>query len=146
EPINNTGLMRYGMLRRLFVLGYSMNIVLWFVPAFRMKVGGDLGFGAEDKVFSMLSMVRLISQTSPGWTLFFVVTFASNIVFLVLAFAYPKRWLFIIGASIAAPFMLWGFFSGENPDIHQFLVPRLLGYVATALTLIGFFIRPPVQA
>ena len=109
ETIEAAGPTRYGMLRRLFVLGYTMNIVLWFVPAFRIEIG-PWG-GAED--FSILSMARLYSQTGLGWILFFVVTFASNVVFLVLAFSHPRRWTFITASSIVAPYILWRSFSAR---------------------------------
>lgn len=133
---------RYAMLRRLFVLGYAMNIILWFVPTMRMKVGGILGVGAQEDVYSVLTLVQRISQTSPGWHLFFVLTFASNILFIVLAVAYARRWIFITGASVATLFLLWGLFSTDAPGVEGFLLPRILGYVATALTLTGFVVVP----
>lgn len=135
---------RYYRLRALFLLGYALNILLWFVPMARMKVGGFLAFGAEEKTFSMLSMVRLLSQQGAlGMTLFLVAVFASNIVFIVLALALPRRWVFLTASSVAAFFILLNLFSGSNEQTTYFLVPKVLGWIASLLTLLGFAIKPP---
>lgn len=137
----------YRRLRNLFLLGYALNIVLWFVPAITMRVGTFLGVGGEDKTFSMFSLVRLISQQGKlGLTIFFVSVFASNIVFIVLALALPRRWVFLTASSVAAFLILLGLFSGSSEQAQYFLIPRLLGWAASLLTLIGFFIRPPMAA
>jgi hypothetical protein len=146
QTTESAALERYNLLRRLFVLGYAMNIVLWFVPTYQGRLGGFVsGSSAEDSVYSTFLLVRILSQTSPGWTLFFVVSFALNIVFIVLAFSWPKRWLFLTASSVSAFFVLWGLFSSGNPNLHSFLLPLLLGYIASAMTMVGFFIKPPVQ-
>ena len=132
-------------LRNFFILGYALNIILWFVPAVTMRVGTLLGFGGEEKTLSMFSMVRLISQQhNLGLTIFLVGVFAGNIVFIALALAHPRRWVFITASSVAAFFILLNLFSGSNEQIHYLLVPRVLGWCATLLTLTGFVIKPPV--
>jgi hypothetical protein len=49
-------------LRALFLAGYVMDLILWFVPRWKMNVGGLMSMGGEERTFSMFSMVRLLSQ------------------------------------------------------------------------------------
>ncbi len=134
----------YETLRRFFLLGYAMNIVLWFVPAVKARVGGFFGFGGKEELLSMFSFARMVSQGSPGLAMFLVLVFASNIVFIVLALKYPKRWIFLAGSSLAAFFLLLDVFSSNSNDqVRYLLLPRLLDWAATALTLTGFLIKPP---
>jgi hypothetical protein len=135
---------RYRMLRFLFVLGYVLNIILWFLPYGR--VSSELGqAGGGGKMFSTLDLVRLLSQTSPGWTLFFVLVFTSNILFIVLALIRPKRWIFLVASSLAGIFFIWNLFSATPQGIEYLFIPRLLSYVASCLTLLGFLVNPPAM-
>lgn len=139
---------RFLMLRRLFILGYSMNIVLWFIPSvvIRGNVGGFLWPAQPDRLLSMFSLVRLISQENPLLTLFFVLVFASNIAFIVLAIKVPKRWVFLTAAILSSLFLLLGLFSATPEDIYYIPFTRNLGYIAAALTLVGFVITPVAAA
>ncbi len=131
-------------LRALFLAGYVLNIILWFVPSFKASIGGFMGMGGEERVLSMFSMVQLASQQgNMGLTIFMVLIFASNIVFIALALALPRRWVFITASSVAAFFILLNLFSGSNEQVTYFLVPRVLGWAASLLTLVGFLMRPP---
>ena len=137
--VDKTGISsRFRMLKSLFVLGFFMNIVLNFVPLLQLKVRGDL------ITHSALSLIRTISGTNPGLTFVLVLIFASNILFIALAFAYPKRFIFIVASSFTVIMLIWNFFQGTNPNVIIFLLPQVLGYIANALTLIGFFIKPPI--
>lgn len=132
----------YQVLRSLFIVGYVMNFALWFAPIIRMKVGGIIGIGAEVRSFSMFSLITAISSTNPGQTFLAVLVFASDILFIVLAITYPRRWIFILASSVGVLVLLYSLFIVKLPGMH-FLLPQVLGYVAAALTLTGFLIRPP---
>ena len=131
--VKKSGASNYRTLRTLFIIGYAINIALWFVPEYRVN----------KSVLTLFSLVRSISQVSPGWTMFYVLVFASNIVFIILALASPRRWIFLTASSVAAFFLLYGLFSGSNEQIEYLLIPRILGYIAALITLTGFLIRPP---
>lgn len=140
---------RYLMLRRLFILGYAMNIALWFIPSVVIR-GNAAGFFAPaqpDRTLSMFSLVRLTSQENPFLTLFFVLVFASNIAFIVLAIKMQKRWVFLTGAILSAIFLLWGLFSSAAAPENVYYIPliRYLGYIASALILVGFVIGPVAE-
>ena len=137
-------------LRALFLAGYVLNIILWFVPA--TFVGFFAGCGSSGGfLVSMFSIVRLLSQQGNlGATIFFVLIFVSNIVFIALALALPRRWVFLTASSVAAFFILQGgligllrLFSASDEQMTYFLVFRVLQWVASLLTLLGFFMKPP---
>ena len=127
----------YHLLRNLFLLGYVLNIVLWFIPT--MRVG-------EQPALSAFSLVRLVSQLGNwGATILLVLVFASNVAFVVLALAYPRRWVFIVASSVASFLILLNLFSASNPEMHNLIIPRVLQWCAEFLTLTGFFIKPPTD-
>ena len=134
----------YRNLRALFIAGFALNAILFFVPALKAKVGGFLGFGGEERTFSVLTLTREIIQAGHlGLGLFFVIIFCIAVAFVVLAIKYPRRWLFITGACYTIVWFIFALFSGSGKDTEELFLPKLLGYVASALTLSGFWVRPP---
>lgn len=129
-------------LMTLFLSGYVLQIILWFVPTVEMSFGGFMG---EEGALSMFSFVRLRSQQgNVGFTFFAALLFASNIVVIALALALPHRWVFISASSVSAFGILLSLFSGSNDQMTYLLVPLVLAWVAKLLTLLGFFIKPSV--
>lgn len=49
---NQPDIFRFHILRALSVCGYVISVVLTFVPSVRMKVGGFLGYGGEERLLS----------------------------------------------------------------------------------------------
>ncbi len=137
----------YRNLRALFIAGFALNALIFFLPAFKVKVGSVLGMGGEVRTFSALTLTREVIQAGHiGVGLFFVIVFCIAVAFVVVAIKYPRRWVFITGACYTVFWLIFGFFSGENKDTQQLFLPQLLGYIASAMTLAGFWIRPPTQA
>src|SRR5437667_12507513 len=76
----------YRNLRLAFLAGFALNILLTFVPSMKVKVGGLIGVGGEEKTLSALNAIRLISQAGQfGVALLFVLFFCITVAFLVLA-------------------------------------------------------------
>jgi len=136
----------YRNLRALFFAGFALTAVLTFVPALKAEVGGFMGMGGEERSLSALDLIRLLFQGGQaGLGILFVLMFCTTVAFAVLAIKYPRRWVFIAGSCYAVFGILLAFFSGSNKDIQYYFLPRLLGYIATAMTLTGFWVRPPIH-
>jgi len=145
---SDTSLMitRYTNLKRVFIFGYALKIVLWFLPAVKVSPESFISIWGDDKILSMFSFVRLLSKWSFDLTMLMVLVFASNIVFIILAFKHPKRWIFLTGSSFTVFFLLMDMFStSSNHQVHYLILPKILGYVTDAMTLTGFLIKPPLQ-
>jgi len=143
---NKSGLFTYNLLRILFVCGYSIQIILTFVPSIHMKVGGFLGYGGEERVLSLYDMIQLIFPENPGVALLMVTIFATWVAFVVLALTYPKRWVFLTGAILVAFFFLVNIFTpGQEGQegIEYFVIQRILSFIGSILCLSGFLVKPP---
>jgi hypothetical protein len=135
----------YRTTRLVFLAGLLLDLILWFVPAYRMMVGGVLGFGGEWRSLSALDVTRLNFQRGQaGWGFLDVAFFAATAVVLFLAWKQPKRWVFVAGASIFAFGLLLEFFMGSSESVQRYFLPRLLYYLAALAALTGFWIKPPV--
>jgi len=139
---------RFPTLRFLFVCGFALETVLTFVPKMQEKnfLGSMLGESKLNSV-SSYNQIQQIFQAGDFFTGLFAVTslFTIGIAFIVLAFAYPKRWIFITGSSYAAYWILVALFIPGRGDAEYFIFYIILGYVANALKLSGFFVRPTVN-
>lgn len=120
-----------------------ITIVLYFVPMYSLHT--DSAYFKAGEAISYISIARAISSSHPWRTLYSVVLFALNVLFLVLAFAYPKRWIFILASSIAIFFLIWDFFSKPDSNLIIFTVPLVVSYIGAGLKLIGFIIKPVVH-
>jgi hypothetical protein len=123
----------YGNLRALFVAGFVLEIILTFVPS----------HGAEGRSFSDFESVRWSFQQGgrDGLFLLSVSMFCFMVACPALALSHPRRWVFIAGASFAMFGLVLEFFTGSNENVY--FLPRLLDYVAIAMMLTGFWIKPP---
>lgn len=143
---NRSDILRFQLLRALFVCGWVLSIVLTFVPSYRIRTrgGGFFDYYYEYRLLSGYDIIQLLYQEGElGLWMLFVLLFAVEIVFVVLAFKYPKQLVFIAGATFAALNLLLNLFSTPMEGIEVLLIPRVLGYIATAFILSGFFIKPP---
>ncbi|MFQ6083957.1 MAG: hypothetical protein ACE5KE_01680 [Methanosarcinales archaeon] len=140
---SKSNLFAYHVLRILFVCGYAIKILLTFVPSTRMKVGGFMGFGGEERVLSPYDMIQLLFKEKPGAAMLIVIIFAIMVAFVVLALTYPKRWVFLTGAIFVAFFLLVSFFQPAREGVEYLIIPRVLGLIGEVLCLTGFFVKPP---
>ncbi len=125
-------------LRGLFVIGNVIYLVLLFVPSYGLDaIGGQ-------KLMSDLEMMRRFSQTGNLFEFIFllIVAVVAPLAWIVLALVYPKRWVFIAGASLVVFNVLLELFSGGSPDVKKLLIPRILAYVADAFVMTGFVAKP----
>lgn len=135
----------YRSLSILFIAGFTIQAVLWFVPAAKVTVGGLIGQGGQELSLSNLDAVRLLIQSGQvGLGILFVTFFCITVAFVALAMKYPRRWVFIAGSCFEFFGMVLNFFSGSNPNVQHYLLPQLLGYVAAAMVLTGLWIKPPI--
>lgn len=138
----------YRNLRALFVVGFALDAAMVFVPSFRMKVGGFMGMGGEERSLSVLDAIRLAFANGQfGIGMFFVLCFCAAVAFAVLAVKFPRRWVFVAGSCFAAFMTVLSIFmgSGDDAHTHRYLLPRLIGYVCAVLQLVGFWVRPPIE-
>ena len=127
----------YRNLRTLFIAGFAYQAVEFFIPTFK-AVGGD-------KSFSTLDLIRLIFQMGHyGMGIYCVLIFCAAVAFAVLGFKYPQRWVFIAGSSFMVFMLILDFFQGSNPNLQEIFLTKLLGYIASAMSLTGFWIKPPI--
>jgi hypothetical protein len=121
-----------------------MEAVLWFVPTYKVAVGGLIGQGGQERSLSNLDAVRLVIQSGQlGLGILFVLFFCITAAFVALAMKYPRRWVFIAGSCFELFELVFDFFSGSNPNMQPYLLPQLLGYVAAAMVLAGLWVKPP---
>ena len=143
-------LSRFRTLRALFITGYVLNIILWFVPSERFSF--EITLSRFDYVRTSLQsdygLVGYLYLLFDQLLIVEVLIFASNFVFLALALALPRRWVFITASSVAVWILLFATFDAyfvaySGMYVDYILVPRVLLGVASLLTLLGFFIKPP---
>jgi hypothetical protein len=142
-------LLTYRNLRALFIAGFVIKAILFFIPSFSMRAGGFMGRGGEERSMSRFDLSRVASPVgqspNPYASIGTVFAFCILITFILLAVCYPRRWVFIAGACVTAIGILGGillFFVLPNHNNHRFFFPRLLHFVATAMVLSGFWIKP----
>ena len=134
----------YQALRALFVGGFALDIVLMFVPSIEVTTAGFLGFGGTVISMSGLDVIRRLFQSGEvGLAMLLVLLFCAQVAFLILAMKYPKRWVFVAGSCFAVFLVILGLFAGSSDNVEEYFVPRVLSYVATALQLAGFWVKPP---
>jgi hypothetical protein len=135
----------YRNLRALFIAGFVLQCVLVFVPSLRMTVGSVMGYGGEVRTFSDLEIIRLLFQGGKmGLGTYLVILFCATATFAVLAIKYPRRWVFIAGSCFTIYGIIYGVFAGSDPNVQYLFLPRLLDYISSAMTLGGFWVRPPI--
>jgi len=134
----------FQILRTLFICGHLIYIVLTFVPTIKVSPQGMYGSGkVQEQTYSAYELIRFLGESEQfGWQIFYVVVFALDVAFVILAITYPKRWVFISGASMTAFFLLWDLFTPPKEGIVGMVIPNILDYVASAFVLLGFIAKP----
>jgi hypothetical protein len=133
----------HSRLRVMFIAGFWLHVVLTFVPAYGARVGGFLGIGAQERSFSLLEVIRLaFANGKEGVGLLNVLWFCSMVAFAVLGMKQPQRWVFLGGACVTSFFLVLNFFSGSAAGVELYLLPHVLGFIASGMQLSGFWIKP----
>jgi hypothetical protein len=128
----------------MFVAGFGLDALLFFVPYYHARVGGFLGIGAQQRSFSILELIQLtFANGREGQGLFSVLVFCSMIVFAVLGIKHARRWVFLSGACLSAFFLILALFRGASSGLEPYFLPRLLDFAASGMQLTGFWINPP---
>ena len=108
------------LLRKVYTLGYGLNSLLVFVPAYTMKVG----FWGEEKIFSDFTLIRYsFSEQLPALGCFGFVVVMFIFSFFVLSLVYQKRWVFVAGALYVLLFLAFDLFTPDPDNIRSFVVP-----------------------
>jgi len=137
------GFFSYYNLRILFIIGYSISFILNFIPSFRIKGS----FFQPEKLLSVRDIVKILfgnGQVALG--MFSVLLVAFAIVFVILAIKYPKRWVFVSGASFGVFGLFLSLFVGTPEGVEVLVIPAVISYIANAMILSGFFIKPEVHS
>lgn len=82
----------YQNLRALFIAGFTLDAVLFFVPVIKTKVGSFAGIGGEERTLSALDLTHALMQSEhAGRGIFYVVIFSAMVAFAVLAIKIRAR-------------------------------------------------------
>ena len=132
-------------LRLLFIIGFGISIVLFFVPYKRVNPtrtdrleGMVTGRAPIEGVVSPIEELR----HDPAAALFGAILLSVYIAFFVLAIVYPKRWVFLAGAIYMSFSLLLALFVSPSENEHVFLIPNILSILSTILGLSGYFVKP----
>lgn len=132
---------RYQTIRILFIVGCILKIVLTFLPSVSYQ---SYSFSESPiKYMSDFEAIQILMKAQSFWGFFYVIIFASNIAFLILALSYQRRWIFISGASVTALCFIIYLFSPSNPNVHSIFLTLLFQHLATIFLLLGYFAKPP---
>lgn len=133
------------MLRGCFIVGWVLHIVLAFVPMMEVKTGGFWGFGVQEKSLSPFQAGQMLFEQGTTVVGFlYVIYFSLTVAFLVLGIVRPVRWVFVAGASYGVFFVILAFSAGSPPEnVTMYVLPEIVSYLAIALTLSGFWTKPP---
>jgi hypothetical protein len=124
-------------LRVIFIAGYVGSIIVYFIPVEVMN-NPNIPPGS----YSMFDIIKMIAQVNPPVAMVMVFFFALNIVIVVLALTYPKRWVFIVGASYAALALMYSFVSSSGQMVEFSLIMAVISWAIVLAELTGFFIKP----
>jgi hypothetical protein len=144
NPRTSSLAFRYEHPRVIFIAGFMLEILLWFIPT--ISITTDLG-AISISSFRIARSLFLYGQNGAGLLVIFPL-FVS-VVILVLAMKYPRRWVFICGACFAVLVILWGVSHGSadlEMGMDVYFAPRILSYVGSVMGLIGFIVKPPLAA
>lgn len=128
-------------MRTIFVSGYLISFIMAFVPTLRIKSG----FFRPEQVLSLKDIIQLLFEGGQTATEVLLGLFVlADIAFVVLAMKYPKRWVFLSGAILAAFGLFMNLFSPKAEGAELLVVPTAISLIAGALPLIGFVMNPPL--
>jgi len=136
----------YRLLRPVFIVGLAVSLILYFVPCY--KPAGDIltawsSTGGVDRRLSSFDLCCLLVRTgNVQWGAFYIALSGVELSLLLLALQRPRRWVFIAGSCEQLYLLVAFLLRPTSNDLSQPWFWALLGYVAWAMCLTGFFIKP----
>ena len=137
----------YCLLRPVFVAGFILSLILYFVPCY--KAAGDvlkgwLSIGGVERSLSSFDLCRLLLQTgNVQWGVFYIGLSGFELALVLLALRWPRRWVFIAGSSEQLYLLVAFLLRPSSADLSQPSFFAFLNYVSWAMCLTGFFVKPP---
>jgi hypothetical protein len=137
----------YRLLRPVFAAGLALSLVLYFVPCYEPS-GAILNAwttrGEVARPLSSFDLCLLLVRTgNVQWGAFYIASSGAELVLLLLALLRPRRWVFVAGSCEQLYFLAAFLLRSRADDLAQPLFWALLAYATWAMTLTGFFIKPP---
>jgi MFS family permease len=136
----------YKILRIIFISGFSLQLLLTFIPSVevnKLKVFGFDNQFLKNETYSDKDTIGLLLQVNPLLGLFFIAVFILQIIFIILAIKYPRRWVFLSGAGLACLSFIGWLFMPKASNTTILVIPALLSWCAMFAKMTGFFIHPP---
>lgn len=137
----------YRLLRILFIIGMTLSLILYFVP--RYKPSGSIlnawtaTGGIERHVSSFDLCLLLVRTGNPAWGAYYIALSAIELVLLLLALRHPGRWVFIVGSSEQLYLLIAFLLRPKSAALSEAFFSAFLTYAAWAMSLTGFFVKPP---
>ncbi len=139
----------YRILRPLFVAGYALSTVLYFIPWYTPT--GDvlkawLATGGVERHLSSFDLCRLLVSTGDVQSgAFYMSLSAIEVVLMLLAVWHPRRWVFLAGACEQVYTLIAFLRRPTANDLPHPLFSVFLYYAVWGMGFTGFFIRPPTK-
>lgn len=142
--MNSSGIFSYSNLRKLFVAGCAVNIILTFIPSAKIVHRGLLSRTVTSEEFvSNFDGIQLgFQHGQTGLAMLAVLIFGAWIVLAVMAFVNEKRVVFIVGGMLGGFAILLNLFSPNTPGVELLTLPLVLSYGADIALISGFFANP----
>lgn len=131
----------YPFLRGVFVAGNLLMIVLCLVPSISFDLIG-LPEGPVSAVYVLRELELINPAEQFGLWLLCILQFLTPVVFLALALAHPRRWVFLVGAIVTCCWGLMGLLTSTPEYVTYVSQAEFLGWVATIMVLSGLFAFP----
>ncbi|UCC39210.1 MAG: hypothetical protein JSV96_15615 [Candidatus Aminicenantes bacterium] len=127
-------LLSYKTLRIVFIIGFLICTILYFVPFRSSPIEG------EERPYSYFEMSRLAAKMGE-----LIAALAIYLAIVILAIIYPKRGIFLIGAILMAFSLFIGLFNQNIQKEIVILFPYVIDRISRVMGLTGFlifFIKP----
>jgi hypothetical protein len=135
-----------GVLRKLFIVGFAYQALDSILPDIRLA-GQTLNYwlatGGTERLVSNLDLARFCFRLNlMGWGIYNTLIWFAPFVFIVLAVFHPRRWIFVTGSIFVIYQTIFEYIGPQNGEIRTLLIPLVLVYIARAMALVGFWVKP----
>jgi serine/threonine protein kinase len=137
--------------RTIFIVAFAINIIAWIIPNIRLSgtiLNAWLNTGGTYRLVNYPDLIQLcfrLGFADWGWGIFDSLMFIWPFVFIALAILYPRRWVFVSGSIFAFYEFLFGLFFPHTGEIQVALICIVFLYIAKAMALAGFWVRPMLK-
>jgi hypothetical protein len=137
----------YRLLRPVFATGLALLLILYFVPCYEPS-GGILNAwtttgGGVRRLSSFDLCLLLVRTGNVQWGTFYIACSGAELILLLLVLLRPRRWVFIVGSCEQLYFLIAFLLRSRPDDLSQPFFWPLLWYAVWAMSLTGFFVKPP---